>query len=340
MRQNSEIFFSIIIPVYNGEKYIQRCVLSVVDINLKEGNFECIIVDNASTDSTKSICARLVETYPEVKYISTEVKGVSNARNIGINYSKGKYLLFLDVDDYFLKNWNHLLTNVVKNSVADFYIFNFNKIFDDGTLVPIKYNFEKNLKKNVTERFLNSTDMNPCWSRIYKAQLVKENRIFFPTDISIGEDFIFSLDYWKFCKTVDYISEIFLVKEENRNSVMHHLSVEKYLADNSKLYHRKIDYIKEEKLFSLESSVTELHFKFITNLCLQIVINEKSKTERKKMMDYVIHHEHTKTLMRKVDEHNLSYLKRIEYKILQQNYIAVIYYNMKSKFIKMKKKNN
>ena len=228
----------------------------------------------------------------------------------------------------------------MKNSVADFYIFNFNKIFDDGTLVPIKYNFEKNLKKNVTERFLNSTDMNPCWSRIYKAQLVKENRIFFPTDISIGEDFIFSLDYWKFCKTVDYISEIFLVKEENRNSVMHHLSVEKYLADNSKLYHRKIDYIKEEKLFSLESSVTELHFKFITNLCLQIVINEKSKTERKKMMDYVIHHEHTKTLMRKVDEHNLSYLKRIEYKILQQNYIAVIYYNMKSKFIKMKKKNN
>ena len=108
MRQNSEIFFSIIIPVYNGEKYIQRCVLSVVDINLKEENFECIIVDNASTDSTKSICARLVETYPEVKYISTEVKGVSNARNIGINYSKGKYLLFLDVDDYFLKNWNHL----------------------------------------------------------------------------------------------------------------------------------------------------------------------------------------------------------------------------------------
>lgn len=91
---------SIVIPVYNGEKYIERALDSVVNQTYR--NIEVIIIDDGSTDNTRALCLPYVEKYPNFTLLSIKNEGVANARNIGIERAGGKYITFFDGDDELL----------------------------------------------------------------------------------------------------------------------------------------------------------------------------------------------------------------------------------------------
>ena len=104
--------FSIIIPVYNVEKYIKRCLDSV--FNQTFNDFEVIVVDDGSTDKTNTICNDYCKNNENMKVIHTEHVGVSASRNIGINNASGEYILFLDSDDYIDKNSLIYISELIK----------------------------------------------------------------------------------------------------------------------------------------------------------------------------------------------------------------------------------
>ena len=105
MKNNN--LYSLIIPVYNGEKYIQTCINSILIQTYN--NFEVIIIDDGSTDRTRIICEELTKNNSKIKYIYQENGGVSKARNRGIEESKGDYITFIDIDDYIESNTLELI---------------------------------------------------------------------------------------------------------------------------------------------------------------------------------------------------------------------------------------
>ena len=98
---------SIVVPVYNGEKYISKCLDSLINQLYK--NIEIIIINDGSSDNTEKICNKYKEIDSRIKLISVDNGGVSRARNIGIENATGQFLMFCDSDDYASKDWCKLL---------------------------------------------------------------------------------------------------------------------------------------------------------------------------------------------------------------------------------------
>ena len=108
---------SIIIPVYNVEKYVSECVNSVLSQDYK--NIEIVIINDGSTDNSLEICKRIADSDSRVKVYTKKNGGLSDARNVGIKLSKGEYLLFLDSDDYISRNCVSIMLNAALKSNAD-----------------------------------------------------------------------------------------------------------------------------------------------------------------------------------------------------------------------------
>ena len=104
------MLLSVIIPVYNVEKYIEKCILSVVNNNLQINEYEIIVIDDESPDNSVSIVRSMLKIHPQIKLISQKNKGLGGARNTGVLNASGEYVLFLDADDYLKEN---ALKNVI-----------------------------------------------------------------------------------------------------------------------------------------------------------------------------------------------------------------------------------
>ena len=118
---------SVIIPVYNVEKYIAKCLDSIINQTIGINNIEIIIIDDCSTDNTLKIIEQYAEIYPSIKVMYQEInKGPGAARNLGIENSTGEYITFLDGDDYISTNTYEVCTNLIKeNPDADLVIYKY-----------------------------------------------------------------------------------------------------------------------------------------------------------------------------------------------------------------------
>lgn len=103
---------SIIVPIYNAEKYIQRCIECVLSQDYE--NWELILINDGSTDNSKIICEKIAENEPKIQVICQENKGASVARKVGIEHAKGEFLVFIDCDDLVEKNYLSTLFNAIQ----------------------------------------------------------------------------------------------------------------------------------------------------------------------------------------------------------------------------------
>lgn len=189
---------SIIIPVFNGEKTIKRAIRSVLKQNEKE--LEVIVIDNGSTDRTKSIIKKIKQNDQRVKYYHLEEKGRSKARNIGISKSSGKYIKFLDADDelfsdslrrelQFLENNDYFayISNIiyVNDSNEKEYEFKIPQVNYKHLLVnnyfPINSVLFRNGKNN---KFDNSLDYNEDW--LFWAEIFENEKIYIDNSFVSG----------------------------------------------------------------------------------------------------------------------------------------------------------
>lgn len=195
---------SIIIPVYNGEKTIERCLLSIINQSSKMIE-EIIVVDDGSIDRTSDIIRFLIEKDARIHLIQKKNGGVSSARNTGIHHAHGEYLMFVDGDDKIKKD---LVENLIKSiDVYDMAIAGI-ELHQDSQISNIGINAVLS-DKSVMEKYGREVPgllINGPWSKLYRRSIIEKNKLLFDETLSLGEDTVFVFQYLNYCTKVIFTS--------------------------------------------------------------------------------------------------------------------------------------
>ena len=193
---------SIIVPVYNAEQYLRRCVDSI--LNQEYTDFELLLVNDGSTDASGSICEEYRDKDPRVIVIQKENTGVSDSRNQALNRARGKYLQFLDSDDWITPDATRLFVRAAEEYGCDMVISDFYRVV--GERLSPKGDIEEE-GVLTREEFAAHMMENPAdfyygvlWNKLYRRDLVEEHHLRMDTDISWCEDFMFNLEYIRYAK--------------------------------------------------------------------------------------------------------------------------------------------
>lgn len=202
-----EPLISVIVPVYNGQDYLEKCIESIE--NQTYENLEIIIVNDGSTDATGKVCVHLKETYENIHVITMEDEGVSAARNAGLNAAKGAFVTFVDADDRLRpKTFEALFEGIMKTGSDicgcsfqtwhteeewEGYLAKRYKIDEAKTYSAASYLKEEILCGN-----------SRCWSKLYRRSLIGNLR--FQKGLSIGEDMLFLIKLLPYARGISEIS--------------------------------------------------------------------------------------------------------------------------------------
>ncbi len=190
---------SIIVPVYNVERYVRKCLNKLIDQTLKD--IEIIVVDDGSTDNSAEIVKEYAQKDSRIKYYRKENGGLSDARNYGMKYATAPYIAFLDSDDYVELNIYEKLYQKAQKDEADMVECNF--------IWAYPRHKHKN-KKDVAKRYHNQSEMLErarvmAWNKLYKRELIEKTKVEFPKGL-IYEDIEF------FYKLIPYINKVSFIK--------------------------------------------------------------------------------------------------------------------------------
>ncbi len=214
---DSGISFSIIIPVYNTEKFIKKCLDSV--INQSYEFFEAIVVNDGSTDSSVNVVNQFLQD-PRIRLIPQENKGLGGARNTGICAAKGDYLVFLDSDDYISKDMLKELADVIQEEKCDIVAFDAIGITSEGEKVQYYgYSEYPDPINKITKQQLMMMEPTSCF-KSYKRDLFIKNQIFFPERLWY-EDFATILRIALYAKDNVYIKKPLYYYVQQPNSITH-----------------------------------------------------------------------------------------------------------------------
>ena len=204
-------FLSIILPIYNVEKYLDRCMKSILKQSFKD--YEIILVDDGSTDSSPILCDKYGKQLNKVKVLHKSNGGLSSARNAGLELAKGKYIFWLDSDDYISKEALSSIVKTLNKSEVDILKFNYrrqpNDIIRKSLLKPGLYN-EEEIKKNVIPLALEHVGefTMSAWSHIYRRKFIEEEKLRFISEREVGsEDYLFNLQAFLSAKTLCAIED-------------------------------------------------------------------------------------------------------------------------------------
>ena len=218
LKLNDEDFLiSIVIPIYNAEKYLEECLTSIK--NQKYKNFEVILVNDGSIDNSESICKAFVESDTRFRYYLKVNGGASSARNLGLDNVKGDFITFIDSDDWIDENHLELLINSIKKTNSDIVVSCY-KEFDNNidtyyTIVYTKQeknllNFEKMNRDDFLTIFPKLMSINVCFNnavaKLFRKELV--NNLRFDTSIKYGEDLDFYFSLYLNVESVSYVDEL------------------------------------------------------------------------------------------------------------------------------------
>lgn len=326
---------SIIIPVYNVEKYLERCLDSVINQTYK--NIEIICVNDGSIDKSLDILEIFKNKDDRIKIFKQENKGLSETRNRGINLSKGRYIFFVDSDDWIEKDTIEVLLKKMLEEKVDIVIGGVNKCYFNKKNNKI---FNKNSKKVCTtleyieyaikeKKFIVNV-----WNKLYKKDILKKNKIEFKKGI-LYEDFLFTIQYLlkckKVCLTEKIIYNYFLVRE---NSIV------------NKINEKDLDVFKNVENIELEVKNTNLlsekYFKvYIYEWIMSATISKLFKIgtdqEIKKYRNILKNNEiFNKYYNFYIENTKISYKKIISYIFFNNFIIFIVLKNIYKKYNQLK----
>ena len=213
--------YSVIIPVYNAEKTLQRCLDSL--LAQKRDDAEIILVNDGSSDSSGDICERYAADNANIKYTAKPNGGVSTARNAGIEAAEGRYLSFVDSDDYVSENYFEAFDSVL--SEYDYDLILFSDYCTDGRSVTprIAKPFTAQSRQQAFSKIIDHIcrkNINSPWGKLYKRELIEKYNIRFPVGASIAEDRAFNIEYTTHIESYRVSDRtIYYMSVENKNSL-------------------------------------------------------------------------------------------------------------------------
>ena len=216
---------SIIVPVYNVEKYLDNCLSSLVNQTLDD--IEIIVINDGPTDRSSKIIEKYAKKSDKIKVYNKKNGGVSDARNYGLKKASGEYIGFVDSDDYVSKDMYEKMYCKAKESDFDVVVCDLNYVFEDGSIKRVSSHINKDTT-NIKKTLIN---MYPCvWNKIYKLSLLK-NKLEFQKGVWFEDvDFLYKL--------FPYVKTIGVIKEPFNQYVQRSGSITKTFD------HRLYDYVK------------------------------------------------------------------------------------------------
>lgn len=282
MKYETEL--SIIVPVYNGEETIEKCINSILNSTYK--NLEILIINDGSTDKTVEILKKF-EDINNIKIINKSNEGVSVARNIGIYNAKGTYTTFVDSDDTIDKNYYMNAISQIRENAADLVICSY---IENDKKETIDY-VEKESSKKVLGNLINNDKFqffNVVWNKIYITSKLKD--IQFDKNLKMGEDVIFNLEYLTKCKYVTCCQNAYYIynyTNQNITSIMknsysphYELDKELYFMDKYEKLFRLNKLENEQINIIMHKSCMNSFFKIINNINVSDSKNKKQKIKQ------------------------------------------------------------
>ena len=278
-----EELVTIVVPVYKVEKYIDRCIKSILNQTYK--NLEIILVDDGSPDNCGKICENYAQKDKRIKVVHKENGGLSDARNAGISISNGKYISFIDSDDYIDPEYIELLYKTIKKDKSDMAISSHKVIYENGTVLEKATKEESILKpKEVLKRILYDDGIDlSAWAKLYKIELFKEIR--YPKG-RLFEDAATTY------KLVDKCEKISIISRSTYNYIIRGNSI-----TNVNFSEKKMDliisteemckYVKKKYPDLEEATNRRLMYAYLSTLTQLVKSNEKNENAEKKLYGYI-----------------------------------------------------
>lgn len=316
---------SVIIPIYNAEKYIEICLDSLK--SLLSNELEILAINDGSTDNSTKILNDCVSKDSRIRHINVPNGGVSKARNIGIANATGKYIMFLDADDYLLKDALNLISDAIDSEKYDFMAFS-RQIIEEGR-VPWNDKFffsePETSDKNIIDSIMFAdSHFNECWGKLYKKELIDKYKIEFPEGVPIGEDMMFVMEYYSHCETVFASNFPLVAYRQHGESAMRKYGIDDRLRFSRKLFEFTKSYVPSK----LDTDFWYYNFKIITNLC-----REYSRQEiATKTIKTIYSSDFTNEVVKHLKSSLIPKYRLHEYFLMRNKLylLSAVYYNLKS----------
>ena len=243
---------SVIVPVYKAEKYLHRCVDSILSQTFTD--FDLILVDDGSPDNCGVICDEYAQKDNRVRVFHKENGGVSSARNLGLDKAQGEWITFVDSDDYIEDGFLYIPDSAQDDLLIQNYKViegeNYDVKFENSIIPPTQ--IQEFINQNIDKLWLRTP-----WSKFFKREIIYKNKIKFTEGVKIGEDTIFVLDYLFHINSVQFLNSANYI----------------YINEGDNLYNKyKLSAEKAVETFHLfierynrlnADSITFLHFAFM-----------------------------------------------------------------------------
>lgn len=208
---------SIIIPIYNVENYIEECFKSIIK-QKNMNDVEVICIDDGSTDNSGRICDKYAKIDKRFKVVHQKNAGVAVARNVGLDIAKGKYIAWIDPDDYIADNWYEKINIIIKKDVD---VIFFDYIFlVDNVLKKVRYEDSSGYikrEKFLRELVLDKKIQSQLWSKVIKKDLFYNIRI--PTELNLLEDYAIMHYLIERAETIYYVADYLYFYRIRKNSL-------------------------------------------------------------------------------------------------------------------------
>ena len=316
---------SFIVPVYNGERYIGRCLKSIIDYT--EGDYEIIVVNDGSTDNTLEIIKNVKDESCFVEVYSQKNSGVSSARELGIKKAKGNWIVFVDADDFISSDIVSIISQI-KNDEYDWIIFSGQ--FQKNCTFDMNFSDEK---KDIITAIINqgqqseikNAKLNTVWSKAYKKSIIDNYGVSFENRLTHGEDMIFNLDYVKNCRRVYCVPASVYILCANENSTTH--QYQENCVENDKEFFFQLN--KREN-FASNIDLMDSYYRMVLNgiwICMGQYFshhdNRKKLVIRRKEFSEFINQEPYKTALRNCNiEKNRT--KKFLFKLLSLHFYGFV----------------
>lgn len=302
------ILYSIIVPVYNVEKYLSECLESIIKQSYK--NWEAILIDDGSTDKLSAkICDKYANIDKRFRVFHKENEGLLMTLRYGLKQSKGDYILFIDSDDYVHKDLLATVNKIISKNQSDLVIYRFQRVggirrtnstivFKEGTIIG-----EGGLSKElIWKKVISGCDVNTVWSKAIKREIIDIDADYSPyAFIRSGTDIIQNLPIFANAKKIFFSEKVLYYYRYNPNSIsfskrkqtdkgliISRLKSWEFIQDEKLRYLQKCNFTSEENLKEYYKSC----FKSLMGMLIFWLANEPDKENQKWLVQEILDKKH------------------------------------------------
>ncbi len=253
---------SIIVPVYNVEKFLSRCLESLIKQTFT--NIEILLIDDGSTDKSPDICDKYAQQDNRIKVIHKENGGHASARNCGIDLANAQYIMFVDSDDVVHSDYCRIMFDSISTNPSDWVFCNMERVDENDEIISAVNEHSINsllFDKPTYFKAFKCSLSGSVSNKIYSLDVIKKKNIKFDTQYKLGEDVQFDISYYNTCIGISFVPNVLYFYRVVGNSLTHSYHAE-HLEIYIKLFSKRLPLIKENEI----ADFCDIYFHYFVTL--------------------------------------------------------------------------